>query len=200
MHKKSTPINKPQNAWTGDIHGYEFLLSNPGFEKISSLISSKILDYLDMLAINTVRIDLFFQRSWATITKDKQQIQFHTHSQSNISFAYYLLKPKNSGGIIFETSDSQNAISKNIFVRDKVEKGLMKEVNLYNINQAIFDLQQDSIVIFPSKTRHATVPNQSEQTRISLSGDITVMLKDSSGFEHLMPNFKHWQKINGKNK
>ena len=194
-HKKSTPIHKPENAWTGDIHGNEFLLSKPGFENIYSLISSKIIDYLNMLAIDTKKIDLYFQRSWATITKDKQKIQFHTHTQSNISFAYYLLKPKNSGGIIFEITNAPNSISNNIFAKDKFEKGLIKESNIYNINQAMFDFKQDSIAIFPSQTRHATMVNQSSEKRISLSGDITLMLKDSSGFEHIMPNFKNWQKI-----
>ena len=58
FHKKSIPIHKPENAWTGDIHGHEFLLSKPGFEKIYSLISSKINDYLNMLAINIEKIDL----------------------------------------------------------------------------------------------------------------------------------------------
>ncbi|PPR46014.1 MAG: hypothetical protein CFH18_00410 [Alphaproteobacteria bacterium MarineAlpha5_Bin8] len=194
-HNTSTSIHKPENAWTGDIHGHEFLLSKPGFEKIYSLISSKINDYLNMLAINIEKIDLYFQRSWATITKDKQKIQFHTHTQSNISFAYYLLKPKNSGGIIFEMNNTPNSICNNIFAKDKFEKGLIKESNIYNINQAMFDFKQDSIVIFPSQTRHATMVNESGQTRISLSGDISLMLKDSSGFEHIMPNFKHWQKI-----
>ena len=58
-----------------------------------------------------------------------------------------------------------------------------------------FDLEQDSIIIFPSKTPHATAPNNSGQTRISISGDVTIMLRDSKGFEHLMPNFKNWTKF-----
>ena len=59
----------------------------------------------------------------------------------------------------------------------------------------MFDLEQDSIIIFPSKTPHATAPNKSEQPRVSISGDVTIMLKDSKGFEHLMPNFKNWTKF-----
>ena len=199
FHKKSTPIHKPENAWTGDIHGHEFLLSKPGFENIYSLISAKIVDYLSMLAVNIEKIDLYFQRSWATITKDKQKIQFHTHTQSNISFAYYLLKPKDSGGIIFEMTNTPNSVCNNIFAKDKFDKGLMKESNVYNVNQAMFDFKEGSIVIFPSQTRHATMENKSGQPRISLSGDISLMLKDSSGFEHIMPNFKYWQKIKNKN-
>ena len=59
----------------------------------------------------------------------------------------------------------------------------------------MFDVEQDSIIIFPSKTPHATLPNNSGHPRISISGDVTIMLKDSKGFEHLMPNFKNWTKF-----
>ena len=51
------------------------------------------------------------------------------------------------------------------------------------------------LLIFPSKTPHATLPNKSNSPRISISGDITIMLKNSEGFEHLMPNFKNWTKF-----
>ena len=39
------------------------------------------------------------------------------------------------------------------------------------------------------------MPNKSGQVRISISGDITIMLKNSEGFEHLMPNFSNWTKF-----
>ena len=67
--------------------------------------------------------------------------------------------------------------------------------NAYKSDRSVFDLEQDSIIIFPSKTLHATMPNKSDQVRISISGDITIMLKDSKGFEHLMPNFNNWTKF-----
>ena len=57
----------------------------------------------------------------------------------------------------------------------------------------MFDLEQDSIIIFPSKTP-ATMPNKSGKSRISIL-NITIMLKNSDGFEHLMPNFKYWTKV-----
>ena len=59
----------------------------------------------------------------------------------------------------------------------------------------MFDLEQDSIIVFPSKTPHATLPNKSNLPRISISGDISLMLRQSKGFEHLMPNFTNWTKF-----
>ena len=182
-------------AWTGDTNGHEFLFSNNLFKNLSNQISSVIIEYLKTLEINTEYLDIYYQRSWATYTEDEQSINFHTHSQSNISFAYYLLKPNNSGGIIFKSNELQNEIAKNIFTNSKLEKSLINKPNPYNSDRSMFDLEQDSIIIFPSKTPHATVPNRSGLPRISISGDISIMLKDSKGFEHLMPNFSNWTKF-----
>ena len=195
MKKNNTEEKKNKNAWTGDTKGYEFLFSNSLFKNLSNKISKTILKYLETFEINTDLLDIFYQRSWATITENEQSINFHTHSQSNISFAYYLLKPKDSGGIIFKSNELQNEIAKNIFTSSKLEKSLINRPNAYNSDRSMFDLEQDSIIIFPSKTPHATVPNNSGLPRISISGDISIMLKESKGFEHLMPNFNNWTKF-----
>ena len=195
MKKHNTEEKTNKNAWTGDTKGYEFLFSNSLFKNLSNKISKTIVKYLETFEINTDLLDIFYQRSWATITENEQSINFHTHSQSNISFAYYLLKPKDSGGIIFKSNELQNEIAKNIFTSSKLEKSLINKPNAYNSDRSMFDLEQDSIIIFPSKTPHATVPNNSSLPRISISGDISIMLKESKGFEHLMPNFNNWTKF-----
>ncbi len=187
--------NESSYAWTGDTKGYEFLFANNQFKNLADKISDCVIKYLHLLEINTKLLDIYYQRSWATFTKNEQSINFHTHSQSNISFAYYLKKPINSGGIIFRSNELQNEIAKNIFTGSKIERSLINKPNAYNSDKSIFDLSQDSIIIFPSKTPHATLPNKSGQPRISISGDISIMLKDSKGFEHLMPNFKNWTKF-----
>ena len=195
MQSQKVEISKSSYAWTGDTNGYEFLFSNILFKNLSKKISSVILQYLNLLEINTNHLDIYYQRSWATYTQNEQSINFHTHSQSNISFAYYLLKPEKSGGIIFRSNELQNEIAKNIFTNSKIEKSLINKANPYNSDRSMFDLNQDSIIVFPSKTPHATVPNKSNEPRISISGDISIMLKDSKGFEHLMPNFSNWTKF-----
>ena len=192
---QSVQNHQSSYAWTGDTKGHEFLFENKLFKDLAKKISSSVIKYLQILEINTDLLDIYYQRSWATFTKSEQNINFHTHSQSNISFAYYLLKPKDSGGIIFRSNELQNEIAKNIFTSSKLEKSLINKPNAYNSDRSVFDLEQDSIIIFPSKTLHATMPNKSDQVRISISGDITIMLKDSKGFEHLMPNFNNWTKF-----
>lgn len=195
IKQENDQYKKSNFAWTGDTKGYEFLFSNLLFKNLSTKISNSIIKYLKLLEVNTDLLDIFYQRSWATYTNNEESINFHTHSQSNISFAYYLLKPPESGGIVFRSNELQNEIAKNIFTSSKIEKSLINKPNVYNSDKSVFDLKQDSIIIFPSKTPHATTPNQSGSPRISISGDVTIMLKDSKGFEHLMPNFENWTKF-----
>jgi len=195
MKSDNEDNKKSDYAWTGDTKGHEFLFNNKLFKNLSNKISNSIINYLRVLDINTDLLDIYYQRSWATYTESEQKINFHTHSQSNISFAYYLLKPKNSGGIIFKSNELQNELAKNIFTSSKLEKSLIKKANVYNSDKSMFDPNQGSIIIFPSKTPHATLPNKSSSPRISISGDVTIMLKNSNGFEHLMPNFRNWTKF-----
>ena len=172
--KKMKETNNEKNyssyAWTGDTNGHEFLFSNNLFKNLSNQISKFIVEYLQTLEINTDLLDIYYQRSWATFTENDQSINFHTHSQSNISFAYYLLKPEGSGGIIFKSNELQNEVAKNIFTSSKLEKSLINKPNAYNSDRSMFDLEQDSIINFPSKTLHATAPNKSGHPRISISG------------------------------
>ena len=195
MKSDNEDNKKSDYAWTGDTKGHEFLFNNKLFKNLSNKISNSIINYLRVLDINTDLLDIYYQRSWATYTESEQKINFHTHSQSNISFAYYLLKPKNSGGIIFKSNELQNELAKNIFTSSKLEKSLIKKANVYNSDKSMFDPNQGSIIIFPSKTPHATLPNKSSLPRISISGDVSIMLKNSNGFEHLMPNFRNWTKF-----
>tara|TARA_S200000501_G_C20852194_1_gene756148 strand:- start:1415 stop:2098 length:684 start_codon:yes stop_codon:yes gene_type:complete len=193
--RKSAPQDNQQSAWTGDTQGHEFIFSDPLFHNIADKISEKIKAYLDVLSIDVSLLDLYYQRSWATFSQNQQRIAFHSHAQSNISFAYYLVKPPNSGGIIFNGQQLQNEVANDIFNQDKHQCSLIKSYNAHNAKQVILDAEQDSIIIFPSKASHATAANQSGKTRISLSGDVTLMLKNSEGFEHLMPSFKQWQAL-----
>ena len=182
------------DAWLGDTRGQEYLFKSPIMKNLSNLISEKIKLYTAMLSLNNEKLYFYYQRTWATITKNKEQIRLHSHDQSNISFAYYLLKPKDSGNIRF-SSESQNEIAKGLFHKEKLDLGLLKEVTKRNTPNIDLNIEEDNIIIFPSKTKHSTTPNITENTRISISGDVTILLKDSSGHERLMPHFNNWQEF-----
>ena len=94
MEKKSQNLGykTEDKAWTGDTQGYENLHNNIKFKKLFGEIENHIKKYLELLNIDLEKIDIFFQRAWSTISKGVENISPHIHSQSHISFAYYLKK------------------------------------------------------------------------------------------------------------
>jgi hypothetical protein len=56
-------------------------------------------------------------------------------------------------------------------------------------------VKEDDIVIFPSKTPHSTDQIKTNLERISISGDIIFVAKDTTNIEHLLPNFKNWKRL-----
>jgi len=180
------------DAWLGDTKGNEFLFKNSEMAKLEKLISDKIKIYTEMLGISSDKLDFYYQRSWATVTRKAERIKLHAHVQSNISFAYYLKKPENSGDLRF-SAEPQNEIATGLFSGDHVNLGLIKKVNPRNIPNADIKIKENDIVVFPSKARHSTMPNLTDEPRISISGDVTIMLKDSLGYEKIMPHYNNWQ-------
>ena len=188
-------IKKHENrAWLGDVRGHEFLFNNSEFKILMKLIAERIKSYGEIFHIDNTKINYYFQRCWATITRKDEQIFFHDHAQSHISFAYYLLKPENSGDIKFR-ADSQNEIATGLFEpgSTKFSYELIKKYDFRNSTAVEVEVEEDSIIMFPSKIKHATLPSKSEEARISISGDICITLKDSYGHEKLMPNLKNWK-------
>jgi len=72
---------------------------------------------------------------------------------------------------------------------------VIKEFNLLNAPFVDLNTQEDDIVVFPSKTFHKTQPNKMNDGRISISGDIVCVLKDSNLLEHIMPPLENWEKL-----
>lgn len=194
IEKKSADIqNKKGDAWVGDRKGQEFLLKELLMHNLAKLIGEKIRMYIEMLNIDNNKIHLFLQRSWATVTKSEENIQMHSHDQSNISFAYYPLKPEKSGDISFYCQSHQNEIANGLFHLDAVQLGILKKIDRRNAQTIDIDVKEDCIVIFPSKTKHSTKLNLTKSPRISISGDVSIVLKDSYGFEKFIPHFNNWQ-------
>jgi uncharacterized protein (TIGR02466 family) len=187
---------KPEHsAWLGDTGGSEFLFQHEEFKELHRLIGEKIRLYAEGLGVDSEMIDFYYQRSWATVSREGERINEHAHEQSNISFAYYLKMPVGGGGINFVTYSHPNEFSPGIFTPAKASMGFIKNPGLQTWNNVTIDPKEGDIFVFPSKTLHSTNPNPQADTRISISADVTTMLRDSQGHETMMPHFSQWEKI-----
>ena len=193
---KNKDFKGPQDSWTGDTQGFEYLFKNQKFELLFKQIKTKLLSYLKHLGINENTIDLYMTRSWATISNDKERIKQHKHQQSHISFAYYLKKDIGDSNIVFFNEDFRNEIVPSLFTSPTLKKaGVIKEINLFNAPTVDIRVEEDDIVIFPSKAMHGTQFNKSNNERISISGDVVCLAKDSELLENMMPPLEKWDKM-----
>ena len=183
-------------SWTGDTQGHEYIYNNPKFNNLFEEIKKKIQIYLDFLKIDKDQIETYIQRSWATISVGSEVISKHQHLQSHLSFSYYLKKNKEDSNFIIYDDEKKNEFIPGLFgSRTLVKKKLIKEVTLTTATRVSLEVKEDDIVIFPSKTPHSTDQINGNTERISISGDVIFLAKNTNLIEHLTPNFNNWKKL-----
>ena len=194
--KSSKDSKKIQKAWTGDVNNHQHLLKNHKFKVFLDQIKNNVFLYLYNLGIDKKKINLYLNRSWGTVSENEEKINLHKHSYAHISFAYHIKKSHNSGDLCFKASNFQNEFTSQIFTNPIIRRKLINKDNEHNSDTIRLDSKEDDIFIFPSKTLHFTQLNNTKEPRISISGDITITLKNSDGFENLLTPTDEWLSLN----
>ena len=195
-NSENSSYKNRSSSWTGDTQGFEFIHNNPIFDDFFIEVKKKIIEYLEALQVDYNQLDIFIQRSWATISKETENIALHKHLQSHLSFAYYLKKSDTDANLLFIDETKHNEFLPGLFLSPTTnKKQVIKKRNISNTAAIVFDAKEDEIVIFPSKTSHQTQPNIKNDERISISADIFIVSKNSENLEHLVSPFKDWKNI-----
>ena len=193
LNSKNKNDKGKEDTWTGDTQGFEYIFKNKKFALLLQEIKKTIIKYLNHLGIDDKKIDMYMTRSWATVSYGKEKILPHKHKQSHISFAYYLKKNLEDSNIMFYDEHFQNEIIPGLFTSRTARAGkVLKEMNFFNASSLDIKIEEDDILIFPSKNLHGTQPNKSNTGRISISGDIVCVAKDSELLENMMPPINNW--------
>ena len=183
-------------SWTGDSQGHEFIHKNQKFDEFFLELNKKIDLYLDFLKIDKNQIEPFIQRSWATISIGNEAIADHKHLQSHLSFAYYLKKNSGDSNFVIYDEAYRNEFIPGLFNSKTLrEKKVVKEVSISTAPRISVSVKENDIILFPSKTLHSTERGKSNIERISISGDVTFLSKDSNLLEHLIPSVENWKKL-----
>ncbi len=196
LESQNKELKVAEDSWTGDTQGFEYLYKNKKFELLFQQIKKNLINYIKHLGVNEDKVDLYMTRSWATVSKGKERISQHKHKQSHISFAYYLKKEKDDANIVFFEEHFQNEFIPGLFTSPSLRnEKVIREINLFNAPKVDIKVEEDDIVIFPSKALHGTQHNKSNKERISISGDIVCIAKDSKLIENMMPPLNNWDKM-----
>ena len=196
--RSANPADKLEmHSWTGDLNGYDLFHLEPISERFFSSVAPCVDNYLLALGLDPEKFRLHCTRSWGTVSYKNEHIPVHNHNQAHISIVYYPSKPPDSGNIVFHCSNPQNEFSPGIFSSHAVENGYFAELTTFNTKSATTEISEDEIVVFPSKTPHASEPNNSDLPRVSIAADLLVTLKGPSRGEYSIPDVRNWRTLDG---
>ena len=151
------------------------------FKEVVSHVKTYVCDVLQYRDI----FDYAITKSWLSrARKHEDEIRWHIHSTSHISFVYYLNTPLNSHKLTFHNPHCSNSLFKTS-TSDKgiADMNMVEEYNLLNSNTFYLNPQEGCVILFPSSVLHGTesVVSDFKGERLAIVGDITLILKE----EHL---------------
>lgn len=188
-------LKTDQKTWTGDVNGYGLLHEREEFEKLFTKIDQNVHQYINQLGVDSDLFDIYFTRSWGTIQKRKERIDFHSHMQSHISAVYYPRVPEGSGVLVFDGNPNANEFLPGLLQTRNLETGIVTPSPILAPSMNVGS-QEDLLVVFPSKIKHATQASETAgKPRISISADLICVLKDATGHELFLPPLDRWRKF-----
>ena len=134
------------------------------FTDLISFVRQKLLkvalhnNYIDGLECVIINM-------WANINEHRDFNKAHLHPNSDWSFAYYVKVTEDSGGIVF----CDPRVRRVMKVQDDIliDYSNGSQHTIYTVNPL-----NGKLVIFPSYLEHYVEPNLTQETRISISGNI----------------------------
>lgn len=192
--------------FTGEAHGLATFHKKQEYSNFFSELSSHAFRYLNMLGLDSSKVDIYVMKSWLVIhDSPTDNMPFHVHPESNISFVYYAQITEDSQAIVFHNSYCANEISQDIFYCDTNSKNnMLVSPNKLNETEHIFPAKEGTIIMFPGwKTKHGTRSLEKKEynsatfkPRLAIAGDLKVVLKpDYLATMTLSSSLNYWEKI-----
>lgn len=134
----------------------KFILNTHFFKELKKKIVEEFNFFKnDILFYNNN--DFKITTSWVSKTEKNQSSFFHNHHNCMYSGIFYLRTTNNTGNLIIEDHND---------VRFKLEPTLY---NFYNAREFTFDVQNNSIIFFPSECHHRVLTHNSDITRYAIA-------------------------------
>tara|TARA_A100000164_G_scaffold366255_1_gene386843 strand:- start:261 stop:866 length:606 start_codon:yes stop_codon:yes gene_type:complete len=162
----SSGINKSNiKGW----HSKDFDLDHSEPKKFIKFISSSIEQVMTDMNWDKEKQVVKINNMWAIINTGGSSNAQHQHGNSNISGAYYVRAPKNSGDIVFY--DPRPAP---VYFHPNA-----KSPNLLNAQVNSVSPKEGVLVLFPSYLDHSVNENLSNEERIVISFNIRINSKSN---------------------
>jgi hypothetical protein len=161
-------------------------------------IVSHIKNYSHNILLLKDIFDFTITKTWLSRSRrSKDEIPWHIHSTSHISFVYYINIPNNSHSLKFLNQNQPNSLFLGMSSDNRNHsRRLIRNYNNVNCETFFITPMEGNVIIFPSKTTHSTssMISNFEGERLAVVGDVTLVLKEehlshSMGYIHQ----KYWK-------
>jgi len=144
-----------------DISKDRFILNN--MSQLKTEIEKHCEHYVRKYLTIKSNAQFYLLNSWSNIHGPGEYSQIHCHANSIISGVYYLIFPKNAGGLYLHKSwNYKNLIDQNIMLD-------YEEYNNITSSKYLLDIKEGTIVMFPSHLDHSVDTNRSNEKRYSIA-------------------------------
>ena len=170
-------LSKEKHEETRKISNYGGWQSNDHLQKdmrFSSLvreIGDVLNDQLKPEVGYEDNIIFSLSNMWANVNRKGNFNEFHIHPTSMWSFCYYTNVPEDSGDVSFRDP--------------RIRRGMMCDnwarKEEYRDYTFIVRPEAGMLIVFPSYLEHAVLPSETEEPRISVSGNIDLQRRNQNG-------------------
>ena len=153
----------------------------------------EVLEYKDIF-------NYVITKSWLSrARRSDNEIRWHIHSTSHISFVYYLSTPSNSHAVEFSNTCSKNDLfqAMNAEDTDEPERNIVNNFNALNSPAFYMQPIEGHLILFPSSLSHHTrfLGGEFQGERLGIVGDMSLMLKeDQLHYSTGYIDNKYWKK------
>jgi len=168
---------------------------DPLFAEIAShakKYTCEVLGYKDIF-------NYVITKTWLSRARQpNDEIRWHIHSTSHISFSYYVNVPPNSHCLEFENECSKNDLFKTMNIGDdNPHRSMVENYNELNSETFYIHPPEGYVAMFPSSLSHNTrfMGGEFKGERLAIVGDITLILKeDQLHYSMGYIDDKYWKK------
>lgn len=138
------------------------MIGDPLFSNIIDKIKSQVLLFSKEFGASSNTVDVL--DSWINVSESGEYQEYHIHTGSHFSLAYYVAAPKKSGNIVFRSYEADT----DMFPLP------ISQLTPLSYKTFSFEPQEGMLLIFRSNLRHMVEKNLSNESRISISMNLNI--------------------------
>jgi len=166
--------NSPKGTLKSNVKGWhseQFNLQNESLKNFLEALRPKIEESIIDMGWDTKNQITKITSMWSIINKKESFNEKHHHGNSALSAAYYVNADQDSGDIVFY--DPRHAF---IFSHPETS-----QINDLNAQVKSINPKSGTLILFPSYLEHSVKPSTSEEDRIVISFNISLIPKRYMG-------------------